>query len=261
MNDVAGKISGRARFVAIGAVVAVMALVGAFAVDTIPGRPAAAASTPVVSPTAEPVVDLDAPDPDVIRVGSTYYAYTTGTTWGNHLGILTSDAPDSGWRTLSGSAYGSSALPSPPSWQHVNTQTSPGVIEWGGRWLLYYDGQDVTSGKFCLSVAVASSPRGPFVDTSSAPWICQLEYGGAIDPHPFVDADGAAWLVWKSNDGTSGQPARIWSAKLSADGMSFTTTPGVIYVQDTTVTPWETTVENPQLVLVDATYELFFSAG
>ena len=30
------------------------------------------------------------PDPDIVRVGSTWYAYTTGTSWGNNIGVLTS---------------------------------------------------------------------------------------------------------------------------------------------------------------------------
>src|SRR5947209_15813234 len=70
--------------------------------------------------------DENAPDPDVVRFGNTYYAYTTGTTWGNHIGVLRSSTPDRGFATSSGGQFGSSALPSPPAWQVLNTQSAPG---------------------------------------------------------------------------------------------------------------------------------------
>ena len=37
------------------------------------------------------------------------------------------------------------------------------------------------------------------MDMSTAPLIYQLSLGGSIDPSPFVDADGAAYLVWKAD--------------------------------------------------------------
>src|SRR5258708_1599561 len=68
-------------------------------------EPLAAVPSPTPSPAFAPgwahtALDADAPDPDVVRFGSTYYAYTTGTTWGNHIGILSSASPNAGWRTL-----------------------------------------------------------------------------------------------------------------------------------------------------------------
>src|SRR5207253_823426 len=65
---------------------------------------------PTVSPSGAPAFDDDAPDPDLVRFGSTYYAYTTGTTWGNHIGVLVSDNPSSGWHTVTGTPFGSTAL-------------------------------------------------------------------------------------------------------------------------------------------------------
>ena len=52
-----------------------------------PAAPAVAAPpAPVVSASSTPALAQDAPDPDVVRVGSTFYAFTTGTTWGNQIG-------------------------------------------------------------------------------------------------------------------------------------------------------------------------------
>ena len=57
--------------------------------------------------------DDNAPDPDVVRFGSSYFAYTTGTTWGNHLGVLVSSAPDRGFHTVTGLPYGCLLYTSP----------------------------------------------------------------------------------------------------------------------------------------------------
>ncbi|HEX2738424.1 MAG TPA: glycoside hydrolase family 43 protein, partial [Acidimicrobiia bacterium] len=222
---------------------------------------AATVSAPVVSTSESPSWALDAPDPDVVRDGDSYYAFTTGTTWGNHIGVLKSSSPVSGWNTVNGKSYGSSALPAPPGWQTTNTQTSPGVVSLGGRWVMYYDATVRATGKYCLSVATSSSPAQPFSDTTSGPWHCDDAFGGAIDPSPFVDADGRAWLYWKTNDGSDPQPARIWAAPLSADGLAFAATPAVVFTQDTVATPWETTVEDPDMIKVGGTYVLIFSAN
>ncbi len=106
-------------------------------------RPAGALSLGGMSfqPSSTPAFHQDAPDPDVVVSGSTYYAFTTGTPLGNHLQALvdTSGSPASGWRSFTGQSYGSSALPVVPAWQQINTQTSPAVLHWGGHWLLYYN--------------------------------------------------------------------------------------------------------------------------
>ena len=54
----------------------------------VPPSPAgAAAVVPVVSADPAPALALDAPDPDVVLDNGTFYAFTTGTTWGNQIAI------------------------------------------------------------------------------------------------------------------------------------------------------------------------------
>ncbi len=224
-----------------------------------------------VSPAAQPAFAMDAPDPDVVLDGSTYYAFTTGTDLGNSLQALvdTSGSPATGWGPYTTTGYGSTALPSPPSWETPGTQTSPGVFSWDGQWLMYYDaatdGRPGDSGADCLSVASAATltPSDPvFTDTSTGPLLCKPALGGAIDPSPFVDqATGLAYLTWKSNDGGSSQPAKLWSQQLSPDGLSLVGAPHLLLTQDTAQFPWETTIEDPDMVQVGATYFLTFSAG
>jgi len=252
----------------------VIAVLGSFAVtssfaDSVGASARSHALT--VSPSSTPAFDGDAPDPDVVLNAGTYYAFTTGTVLGNHIQALvdTSGNPATGYGSYTGQSYGSSALPTTPSWETTNTQTSPGVFYWDGQWLMYYDastdGYPTGTGHDCLSVATASqlTPTDPvFVDNSSAPLLCQTQLGGSIDPSPFVDpATGLAYLIWKSNDGGSSQPAEIWAAELDSSGLGFASAPVELMTNNTVDYPWETTVENPDLVDSWGTYYLLFSGG
>ena len=222
-----------------------------------------------VDRSTTPAFNGDAPDPDVVLSGGTYYAFTTGTPLGNHLQALvdTSGSPASGWRSYTGLPYGSTALPSPPGWETPNTQTSPGVFNFGGHWVMFYDASTnphpADSGYSCLSVAVAVSlsPTHPvFTDTSAGPLHCAA--GGVLDPSPFVDPrTGDPYLLFKSNDGSSAEASQVWSVRLSSNGTAFAGTPKVLLTVDTAQLPWETTFDDPQLIYDAGTYRLLFSAG
>ena len=194
---------------------------------------AAASSPPMTSHvsfsgSAAPAFAGDAPDPDVVYSAGTYYAFTTGTALGNNLQALvdTSGSPATGWRSYTGMDDGSTALPTPPAWEEPNSQTSPGVFLYGGHWVMFYDasrnGHPEDSGYSCLSVATTSAltPSAPaFTDTSTGPLYCGTPGVGVLDPSPFVDPNtGVAYLLWKSNDGSSSAASQIWSVQLSAVG-------------------------------------------
>jgi putative cell wall-binding protein len=222
------------------------------------GQPA---RTPSVSPAAAPAWNDDGPDPQVVRFGSGYYAYTTGTTWGNRIGVLVSNAPNGGWSTYTGQPFGSTALPSVPAWEVPDTQTSPGVFFFAGRYVMFYDAIVQGAGRYCITVATSSSPLGPFTDNSSGPMICQLDLGGSIDPQPFIDADGRPWLHWKNNDGSSPAVSEVWGAPLGADGTTLAAPAQSVMAKDSENHPWQTTVDDPAMVLADGVYYLFFSGG
>jgi hypothetical protein len=215
-----------------------------------------------------PAYNGDAGDPNVIYFNGTYYAFTTGTSLGNNLQALidTTGNPDSGWRSYTGQSYGSTALPSPPGWESPNTQTSPGVFHYGGHWVMWYDAAQApyqeAQGHSCLSVATAAaiSPSSPrFTDTSTGGY-CPA--GGVLDPSPFIDpATGAAYLIWKSNDGASSAPSQIWSVPLTAQGTGFAGTPTLLLTVDQPLLPWETTTDDPQMIDAYGTYHLLFSGG
>lgn len=250
------------------------------ALVALPGRAAARPSggVSVVGSTA-PAFAGDAPDPAVVHdpsggAGGEYYAFSTGTTLAGYLQALcdpgsTAGAPEVGWTPCPGTAHGASALPDPPTWQQLGTQNAPGVYHWGSSWIMFYtaaqDGHLGNTGYNCLSVATSTTltPQDPvFTDTSAGPLLCDAGLGGAIDPMPFVDpADGHPYLVWKTNDGGSGQPARLWSQPLGTDGTTPVGQPQLLQVQDSVLFPFESTVENPQLVAAGGSYFLLFSTG
>lgn len=255
-----------ARTAALSVLVTAAALLAA---PVGPAAPAVAAPpAPVVSASSTPALAQDAPDPDVVRVGSTFYAFTTGTTWGNQIGIAKTAAADprTGWTTVGsafpGTPYNGTAGVAP--WERNNTATSPGVIQLGGRWLMFYDAVDIASGVSCLSVATASVVTGPYTDASHEPLECQTDLGGSIDPQPFLDPQsGTAYLIWKSNDGTTGNtsPSQVWSAPLTADGTRPAAAPTALFTIQSATYPWQTTTDDPSMVFAGGSYYLFFSGG
>jgi hypothetical protein len=230
----------------------------------------ATAVEPVVTPSSTPALAMDAPDPDIVLTNGTFYAFTTGTTWGNQIAIAkaTSSDPQFGWTTLSGQSTGSSAFAengdtAPPApWELNNTANSPGVFEYAGKWIMFYDAEQRSTGYYCISVATASTVTGPYVDSSSGPLECQPSLGGSIDPQPFVDpTTGTPYLLWKSNDGSSSEASSVWSEPIAADGVSLSGSPTAIFTIASAPYPWQTTTDDPSMAYADGSYYLFFSGG
>jgi hypothetical protein len=273
----------RATATAAAVVLAAAGLLGGAAGGTAPAlRPASVLVTESPTPAFTPPGSCtdgspaynypgsgDAGDPDVVDDLGTYFAFTTGNALGNHIQALVSSSPSSGYGPYTGKCYTSTALPSAPSWEAANTQTSPGVFYYDGKWIMFYDaaqaGYASDTGHDCLSVATAatiSATDAAFTDDSAQGLLCQPT--GSIDPDPVVDpANGHAYLVWKQNDGGSPDPAYLWSEELSTTGTSFAAgaTASELLYNDTAEYPWETTVEDPSMVDDDGVWYLLFSAG
>lgn len=124
-------------------------------------------------------------DPFVLKYCGEYWAYSTGF-WsdGHCFGILHSrDLVD--WEEI-----GSAMAPLPGG--HT-CYWAPEVSYDNGRFLMYYSVGNEE--RMQIRVAVADGPAGPFVDRG-----CQLtteEF--AIDPHVFVDEDGAKYLFYATD--------------------------------------------------------------
>jgi len=198
------------------------------------------------------VYPFDFPDPFVLPYGGTTFAYATNSAEGNIQIIDSTDL--SHW-----SAVGN-ALPTLPRWAAPNATWAPAVLPLGSRLVLYYSAvvAGPLGGEQCISAATATDPRGPFIDNSASPLVCQPDLGGSIDPSPFVDANGIPYLVWKSNGG--GQPATLWSEPLSADGTALVGQAPTRLLQPDE--RWQGgVVEAPDLVLHGGHYLLFYSGN
>lgn len=196
------------------------------------------------------VYPFDFPDPSVILVGRTYYAYATNSVAGNIQIIDSTDLTH--WTAIG------NALPTLPAWAAPDNTWAPAVAMLGGNFVLYYAADVAGDTKECISVATASQPQGPFSDTSTAPLECQKALGGSIDPAAFIDTNGTPYLVWKSGGPGS---STIWSEQLTPPGTAFVTgaNPTALLVPDQA---WESgTVEAPQLVTTGGHYYLFYSGN
>jgi beta-xylosidase len=205
-----------------------------------------------------PVYGGDFPDPSILFVNGTYWAYSTGSA-GRNLQVMSST-------DLQGWTQPTDPLPKLPPWASPGLTWAPGVLPRGGNFVLYYTVHDPSLGHQCISVATSTSPGGPFVDNSasSGPLICQPADGGSIDPNPYVDpASGNVYLLWKSDDNSlgPGHPTHIWAEQLTADGLSLAprTTPSLLLTQSA---PWQSpAIEGPTMVSSAGRYYLFYGAN
>ncbi len=229
-------------------VLGMMALVGILA-----GPPAAggltapAAGPPTVQPLADgPMYAGNAPDPSVLVVDGTYYAYTTNDGV-NDVPVLTSTDMVH-WQAVG------DVMPVLPSWvQHGYTWSPSVAVNPAGGYQLFFDAYDATDGVQCIGRATSPSPLGPFVDPSPTPFLCQQSLGGSIDASVYRSRHGDV-LVWKS-DGVDA----IWAEDLGPGDRSLVGSPTRLL---TAGAAWEGgVVEGPALAVVGGTVYLFFSGN
>lgn len=213
------------------------------------------APTPDASPTevSDFAIDQDFPDPDVLRVGDTYFAYATNSAARN-VQFATSEDLDE-WEVVDTDAF-----PVLPSWVIRGKTWAPEVAELSpGRFTMYFTGTDAASGRQCIGVAASASPKGPFEGVGDGPIVCPVDDGGAIDASTFVDDDGTAYLLFKNDGNCCGLDTWLQIAPLSADGATLAGPPVKLLKQ---TEGWEgSLVEAPTLVKHGAKYVLFYSAN
>ncbi|WP_255491713.1 MULTISPECIES: glycoside hydrolase family 43 protein [unclassified Actinotalea] len=202
---------------------------------------------------ANPVIDDDFPDPDVLEVDGTYYAYATE---GNLRNVRVASSTDLvEWTALD------DALPELPAHVIPGRTWAPEVAQiQPGRFVLYYTATNFRPSVQCIGVAVADAPQGPFEPVGDGMLVCPDAEGGAIDASTFVDpADGTPYLLWKNDGNCCGLDTWLQIAPLTPDGTALVGEPVRLVQQDQ---PWEgDLVEAPTLVERDGTYVLLYSAN
>lgn len=214
-------------------------------------RPAVPGAVRPVTAYTNPVIDEDFPDPFVLKVGNTYYAYATNAGGVDVPVRKSSNLVD--WQTIG------DALGGLPNWATGGFTWAPEVMAVKGGYALYYTARHTESGRQCIGVATAPRPEGPFRDTSTKPLVCQLDLGGSIDASPFTDRDGQQYLYWKNDGNCCNQLTAIWVQKLGADG---TTLVGKATDLIYNGALWEgNLIEAPNVYRRGNKYYLFYSAA
>lgn len=193
----------------------------------------------------------DFPDPFVLPVAGTAWAYSTGSGTRNLQVMRSSDLVH--W------SEPADPLPVLPRWAEPGFSWAPGVLARGPLLIMYYTARAVRLGRQCISVATSLTPAGPFSDVSTAPLVCQLDHGGSIDPFPLVGPDGTAYLLWKSDDNAVGGAPVLWAQRLAADGLSLLGQRVALLRQSQS---WEGgVIEGPSMVAAQGRYYLFYGAN
>jgi beta-xylosidase len=218
-----------------------------------PRRTAEEDRTPPPAPLAPrpPADGRDAPDPFLLDDGNRWVLYSTQVGLANVPVATTVD--------LASWSAPTDALPELPAWAEWGRTWAPGVLRRPGGFVLYFAARSRATGGQCIGAAISTSATGPFTSTSPEPVVCQPELGGSIDPHPFVDTDGTAYLLWKADGNAIGGPSTLFSQRLRPDGLALEGQAIPLLGNDAA---WEAPlVENPALVRVGARYVLLYSGG
>jgi len=211
-------------------------------------------------PAFVPVLEQNFPDPFILEHAGEYIAYSTND--GPNLPMATSrDLVN--WSFVMDPANPKKKLDGMPAvgkWAKTGSTWAPEVMKVADTWVLYYTAAYRRQNIQCLGAAVASDPKGPFVDRSAEPLLCQRELGGTIDANPFRDRDGKLYLYFKNDGNRVRRPTRLWGVPLSPDGLAAVGAPVDLGMTDRD--RWEGgVIEAPTMVLTPDGHTMFYSAG
>lgn len=205
-------------------------------------------------PPTQAVWTRSFPDPFVLPVGGTYYAYGTDGDLGE-VQLIRSTNLTTWTQVGDGDALGSH-----PSWAQGNDVWAPAVTALSSSsYVLYASFVNDSTGTRCIGAATASSPEGPFQGVPDE-IVCEDLKGGAIDPSVFVSGS-IRYLLWKTEGipGNNAEPPSVFSQPLAANGLSLTGSPVRIFRSEQ---PWEgTLVENPSMIADGTRVYLFYSGN
>jgi beta-xylosidase len=198
-----------------------------------------------------PADGRDAPDPAVAHDGERWALFSTQVGLLNIPVALSDDLRD--W------SRPVDALPELPPWVKWGHTWAPGVLRRSDGFVLYFAARHRALGLQCIGVAIARTIEGPYTSPGRDPLVCQSHLGGSIDPQPFVDHDGATYLLWKADSNAIGQTSQLFAQRLRPDGLALTGEAMPLLHNDAA---WESPlIENPALVAAHGTYLLFYSGG
>ena len=196
-----------------------------------------------------PVLAGDWADPSVIFADGEYAAVTTSGEWAPSLRVLRT--PDLRQWRITGAVFRR-----PPRWVQ-STLWAPEITRLGTGYAVFYSGRPKTSDvAYCLGVATAPTPEGPWKDLGR-PLRCGKS--GSIDPFPVRDEQGRLNLLWKSNANRFGRPTPIYAQRLSENARRLLGRPKELIRNNQ---PWERkVVEAPAVIRRDDGFFYMFYSG
>jgi beta-xylosidase len=164
----------------------------------------AEAEAPALS-IVNPVLPGDFPDPSIAKVGDTYWATATTSTWGPIFPLLKSTNLTD-WE-LVGHVFPNEL----PAWADYYFW-APEISQEGDKTYIYYTAHK-RGGNLAVGIAVADNPAGPYRDLG--PLVGQKD--GSIDGFPMRDEKNELYLIWKEDGNSVNQPTPIWAQRLNEE--------------------------------------------
>jgi GH43 family beta-xylosidase len=198
---------------------------------------------------ANPVIATDCPDPGVLADNGTYTL------------VCTSGAPVFPIRTSTDLVHWTSAgaifsAANKPTWANTDFW-APEIHRIGSHYVAYFSARNTADNALSIGAAYADNPLGPYTDLGAP--LLRDPNPGVIDAHEYTAPDGGAFLVWKVDGNSIGQPTPIKIQPLAADGLSLTGTPTTLFAE---TQAWEgALVEGPWMIDFDGGTYLFYSAN
>ncbi|MCF8359388.1 MAG: glycoside hydrolase 43 family protein [Prolixibacteraceae bacterium] len=195
---------------------------------------------------SNPIIHADYSDPDVIRVGNDFYMTASSFNCSPGLPVLHSV------NLVNWEIIGYALQKQPPidvfnTPQHGNGVWAPAIRHHNGEFFIYWGDPD-----FGIYVVKAKKPEGPW----SEPHLVHAAKGW-IDPCPFWDDDGKAYLVHAFAGSRSGIKSVLVINEMSPDGLSINEKCTLVFDGHEN----HRTIEGPKLYKRNGYYYIFAPAG
>lgn len=195
-----------------------------------------------------PIIHADYSDPDAIRVGDDYWMVSSNFNHVPAIPILHSrDLVN--WELVNHALQRQVPVEHFAASRHGQGVWAPAIRHHAGKFYIYYPDPD-----FGLYVVTATDPRGQW----SEPVLLRAGKG-YIDPCPFWDEDGQAYLIhgWAKSRGPDAN--RLSVMKLSPDGLRMIEDSKDV-IDANQMTGWRT-LEGPKMYKRNGYYYVFAPAG
>jgi hypothetical protein len=212
-------------------------------------------------------------DPSIVRVGNTYWAYSTHQTGTFARRIMVMSSTNLWDWSASGQPAPNEALARTPNWARPLSSGgafwAPSVIRAAGRFVMYFGAKhkNVSADRpgWCIGVATSADANGPF-EPRDTPLFCRVNSThaspasfsntpvsgkGAFDPQAFRAPNGNLFLYFKALD----NERQLWGVRLTDTGLGRVGPGYGLVALDDQARTWEystrlhfTVLENPNMV-------------